>query len=844
MHQHDSRPFGILSNASLPIRFDDKYYPTIEHLLMSSLLEREEERAIVSSYPALYDARIVFNLFDEEQYLRIVGDACLKFYEKLVRKSSAFRQMLKTNDAFVCKNAVLLREIIGINDDHRGYNLLGNSLLQIKKVIEKWDDDYWIQFMPERETIRPIEKTRSYRPTRVAVEKRRADPEEREEYDPDFPEIVQNDEYDPDHPEILIDPFAPPKKRGQNVRWYFPPVGNYIDDLKFVDQPNILTDAAPVDPFDIVPSIVVDPLNIYKIFRVAVFLIDTIQNGMDILHFSSKSIDEILFENQICLEIFGGAIRPSLRREIYIETWDKYRAGTLHHYFFVHHEIIYPGNIVGFIRKYYIKDLNKTIGERIRQILFKTFLARVMEDYYPAVDRRMSELVIKREWESFTEREYQDISDRLYHLYFGGKFPLSARDAVALQTYEQQRRSLEEIEEALHFVPTVAPATDMSAFIHQEVKIGGRIFQNLYQWIYFLLFQSYGGIKANDAYPLTKKDTLQEHLDVLIQTRRQELLYKALRVKFRTYPQIQEILTYTDVMGMAIHFQDRLDAGTLWRTVMDTDIDAFSRRVMTIAVELIPKTTLHFEKTVFLYAFMTDFFRNLRIFKNIHGSRLDHRIFETFVHCFYRPLTYLPDHNVALPDDFASLVGSLRYVKDNVIADIQRFIGNYIWYFQKQDFVPSEWFATAKKEIATGGRLQDAANAFISIINCLYGNDDDISNDHLHLIAQILSGRDDLIAWSDPSRRYVVEKNMNPDPFEDLPKEIRDRMPKKKKKMKDVVVEQNLIHPDAQSIIKDIASELKRPSTNDPIVARASHAIANIAKYIKNPRRLQFFVQK
>lgn len=854
---HESRPFGILSNASpLSFHLGKEFYPTVDHRLLSSFLRSETDRAQVLSYATLADARRVFNRLDEAQFLAIVETACDRYLEKAVRKSKELRERIRSDRSalFVCRDAPLLRTILGVSEDH-GYNLLGKCVGRIRRHLEKIPEDLMIGFLPDRDTIQPIPRKMHRldlkdRPTDPVDETKIFYPEIRQEYDPEHPEM---EEYDPEHPEMdevhaVFDPYEELPHEKQ-MKWRYAPIGHLIDDLNYGAVDNVVEDAAAVDPFDAKLIPLIDPLIVYKIFKTTEFLVQSIQKGMDILHFATQSIDAILFEGKVCPEIFGGILSPALRRQIYIETWEKYKAGTLEYLPLVQKEIDYPGNLVAFVRKYYLHHINQAIGNHINEILFRGFLKQVFIESYPEIGPPWLDIMLQREWKTFTVAEYQQITNQLYHLFFQNKFHLSVEDDIRLKLHEFQRKSLEQIDEAGRFIPVIhdPTASDVSDLLSTtfDLRIDGRTFQDLYQWIYFSLFQVYGDLSPKDAYPLVRDVRLQERLDVLIQSKRHRLIAEALRVKFRTYPQIREMLTYLEVTGLSIRFEDDPDLMASWNQVAKQDIDSSSRQLMAFVVALIPDSPRHFEKCIFLYSFLLDFFRSIRIFQTLHGERLDARAFSIFIRCFYPSLLALPPGSIDPPPEFIALVTSMRYVKD--VPAVWRVLAPYIGYFLDPEFVPGLLFEKAKEEMRVEDRLTTAMETLIHTVQCLYDPETEITNEHLFRLVQILGGRDDIVPWMDPSFDMVMERSTNPDPpeYHKLPKEIRDRLPKKKKaRTKEVIVSYHFIHPRLQPHAETIKTLLGRASIHDVLVSRLSFAIAELHKNAINTRRLRFFLKK
>lgn len=876
-HGH-SRPFGILSNSSLSIRIGQDLYPTVDHFMMATLLLKEEDRKHVLSHASLAEARVVFNALDEKQYLTIVRDACHRFHQKKSRSThidpasgrsigNLFRDALLANPSAVFDYLALapeipLKTIVGVtplSDSARiGYNVLGQTLGMFRILLAKLkmpvglEHLIWRFHSDEKQKPAAPRADRIYR-LRPPIDKDTAD----EDVDKDDAEVVEflptlmEDEDEDDNPEktreeIDLLPEPPQIDKKKKIKTRAPP----FVDLMIDQNPASYLDPIPLDQFVI-------PQSIYEIHTVATILVDQMKGGRDILHLQGKSMGEILWQFH--------PHRPESSARTVISCWEMFRAGRLPHQALVETEIMYPGNLVGFVRKAHISNLNANIGVHIREILFRALLRRVVVESYPSIPSEWIERSIRREASLFSPLEYTEITNRLYHLYYDQKFNLRARDAIRIGFLEMNRKTPEEIETALHFLPVSAPAPvallsgsilDPLFPIHATIK--GRLYEDFFQYLFDQLFQAYGGVSAEEAYRQLHSDgqllpgthpLLQERLSMLIEIRRKRLLEDALRVKVETYPQIRELLLYVLTTGSTIHFEELLDRDTdrAFRRIAEDAFSVEELARMRFVVGFLPDSPLHFEKSIFLYSFLADFLRSLHLFKTLLGQgKIDARGLQIFIKCFYSPLMTLgkSDEGVA-PEGLLEL--ATTDLRDTDL--LWRTLSPYLRLFLDPDFVPSRLFQEARVAAADKDTdpLRPAADALLRVLSCLYGRDAEIPLSSFYLITQILSGRDDLPPWPDSSFELVMEEDVDdslPPNFHLLPAEIRnlleDRLHKKKKKARKEkkIHTYNILHAETSSLAPHLRKILSHPAT----ISRLSFAVVALARHVLHPHRLQFFL--
>ena len=925
----ESRPFGLLSNSVLlPIKIEDKKHPSVEHYVLSSLLQDPADKALLLSYPTVYEARFIFNQLDHQQYINLIKKACSIFLEKKCRSvaydntktktiGSLTRQLLKDNTNFVYvveKNNIPLKTTVGLMNVDQvliGYDLIGQSLQQMKRIVQKIPDLienlehlYW-KSHPEHETIIPIKNPKQYRQNPPSKFAQNIIVEEDEDNIYDIHAEYNEGEFDiEEEPE---EPAFNPEEKADTNKWVYTNMNSRIDDLRELGaRADFLytKEATATDPFQAQEDLykTTNPLAIFKIYKVAEHLITLMKNGVDIKQFLNKQIDAILWECRIQPELFGVSTRSlgsKQRHMIYVEYWHKFRSKSIPYYNFIEKELMYPGNIVGFIRKEYAYKLNLYVGQQIKEILFKSFIEKVIERSYPHVDEKFKPLIIHREIKTFSLDEFDSITNELYHLFFQGRFIMDNDRSKSIQFLESQRLTEEEIEEANHFIPLKyvdSPVFNINSTIldpmapHIKLTIDDKEFNDMFQFIYYKLFSFYGSISKTEAYKLLHKDphkegdnllsgtspVLQERLNILVENRRSTLVKNAIINKFKTYPQIQELVLYLKATNTNIHFGDINDRNLadLWMNLnvqykegttkcdernCHNSVRSPSRyckfhhdlNLMKLVVSLIPNNDLHFEKSVYLYFLIKDFVRSMKLFKSLQGRKLQKNTFNLFVDCFYPKLKAVSGEErckLRFPTNFKTWLTDTQTIDDNDVKLVWDLLCPLIFEFQQEDFVPSQDFRHIKNKMKNVSD-EDLVKVFAKIYRCVYKDEKIISNGDFYILAQMLSGEDNLPTWNDPTYEILreVEDTSNlPPKYHLLSKEIKDVLKLEKriknKKSKTELATYHLIHTQMSGLSSLIKESFNRPSIHDPMVSRASYAIAYLKKYIRNPRRIAFFL--
>lgn len=884
----------LTSNAILPIKIGGRKYATTRHYVLSSLLKDETQQDLLLSHPT-DKIQNVFNLQDQENYIKVVYEACNKFNEKKCRSiqhenggnktiGSLARGLIKDNEDFLYKTKTgPFQSIIGLNDIENmlyGYNIMGHSLKRMKHVVEKLPElsgvmeyIFW-RSHPEQENIPKLTTPKTYRVIKTHKKPSPSPsttPHDANDEHTDFFYEAEETSYD-DNDETEEEGYNPeevphdvPVYSNDRIRWIATNMNSRLDDLRDLGaRADFLysMDAPLTDPFQVPTDLYsrTDPLYIFKIYKATEKLVEFMKSGMDIKMFLNKSVDVILWECKVSPELFnGGPLDPKQRHMIYVDYWRKFMSKTIPYYSFIEKEILYPQNLAGFIRKEYATELNQWIGTKISEILFASFIYQVIERSYPRVAPDLRIIVMTREMKKFTENEYMEITNKLYHLFFQGKFLVDEEGAQRIMTHESQRLTTDEINQALHFVPIKiisTPALDINNTIldpmHMvSITIDNKVFHDLFQYIFYKLFLFYTSCSQNEAYDhlfhngemMDGKDPkLQKKLEQLVRNKRMDYTRQALLAKYKQHPQIQEILLYAKASKNPIRSAPDDETMDLWNEIV---LDPLDLELMRWVVSVVPSGNHHFEKSIHLYAFIHDMVRSLTIMKSIMGRRLNHKSIDVFIRCFYSKLKTIKKGVKApkqeAPKEFLNYIKNTNTIQDENIKDLWCEVRPFIYLFQQKKFNPSELYKEAKNTFSSVNK-KDLINALSNVVNCLYP-EQEVSNDHFYMITQIISGDDNIPMWPDPSFELIRETSEEDHRGGDLPEEIRKRLPKRKSNKKKMeTVYYNIIHPSFDPLQKDIQKAFNRPTTYDPIVSRASYALHTLQQKTIQPRRIVFYL--
>lgn len=861
------------NNLLLPVRIAGRTYPTTEHYVLASLLRDRLHQDLVVSYPVDRVAA-VFNYYDQEQYLRVVHEACNQFYEKKCRSvqyqggktvGSMARQLVRSHGSFLYKanpDTTPFASVVGLEERDsllRGYNLIGISLARMKFLLEKVPEmpDPISEYIFWKAQPKDVPDPKTYKAILPQKTKKAKTTTSGNDTTTPFYEAEEDDDNDDEPEEQGFYPDEVPVYRKDRVRWVATSVNSRLDDMRDVGaRADFLyaTEAAPTDPFALpsetdLYSRAMDPLSVFKIYKAAEHLVGRMRHGYDIVQFQCKSVDAILLECRVSPELFAPrSLDPSQRHMIYVEYWQKFLSKAIPYYHLVEKEILYPQNLAGFIRKEYAMDLNERIGQAIREVLFSSFLYQVIETSYPQVAPGLRLLVLNRERGSFTPQEYEETTDRLYHLFFQDRFRMDQEGADRVRLLESGRLTTQQIEEALQFAPLrVVPAPSLDAHdtildpMHRmDLTIDNRVFHDLFQFLYYRLYLFYGGLTQEEAYSLLQglpgnDPRLSERLATLVQAQRQSLTRQALQAQYAQYPQVREAWLY----ARATQKPTALGGGQdLWDTVEPDPLDL---RLMEWVVSLFPKKDKHhMDKSVRLYFFLHDMVRSMRIMKSVLGKRLQGPSLETFFRCFYHKLgTIVKKVRVSqkTPPKFLSYMEDTHTITGPSIHDLWKKIYPLVYLFQQEGFVPQSFFQKAKEEYPSANR-EDMAHALSRITQCLY-QDKEAPNDHFYLLVQIMSGEDDILLWPDPSFSLMKEVEEDDQPsLRDLPEEVRKRLRRKPKKPKLEIAQHHILHP----LWEKDHTLLQKTFDNPTMRSRASYALAALEKETNNPRRIVFYL--
>lgn len=822
-------------NLELPVRIGGRVYPTMEHYVLSSLLKDKVAQGVLVSY-SKDKIQEIFNYYDQQQYERVVYDACNRFNEKKCRSvqrqgsktiGALSRELIKTQPDFVCMDDGPFRTMVGVIDLGgvlHGYNIMGHSLLRMKYVLSKLPElgdpvSEYIFWKTHPEEI-PDFQPKTYKAILKKPTMKEIVQEAKEESEM-VGAFYEAEEPDDDEEVEVEEPVYTDHNR---VRWVST-VGARSSELMYA------TEAKPINPFQLSSETDLysrtEPFFIYKTHKATEYLVESMKNGIDIQSFLHKPVDSIIAECQIPLD---------QKRSVHKECWDKFMTKTIPYYSFIEKEILYPQNLAGFIRKEYGTHLNGYIGQKVREVLFASFLFQVMERSYPQVAPELRIIIMNREMKKFSPQEYQEITDKLYRLFFEGKFRMDQEGVRRLTLLESYRLTPDEVEEAIRFVPikfVAMPYLDIGKTIldpmaQVDIVMDGNVFHDLYQFIYYKLFVFYG---ATDPYRLLFKNNkmmsgndpaLGEVLVDLIQSRKYEFERRVLLAVYEQYPHVQEAVLYF-----------RTEKKILDNFLDDIELDPMRLRMMKWVASMIPRDPLHQERSIYLYFFLLDMVRSLGIMKSILGKRVQGKSLKAFVHCFYRKLEMLRlgVRSTTPPAQFVSLMEDTKTITTASIQELWRFLYPFFHLFQQEKFVPSRLFKEAKEKYASVVDEEKYIKALSGIVRCLY-EDKEVPNDHFYLLTQIISGKDDIPIWPDPSFEMIkdVEEEEGV-----VAKQVRKFVRRKSKKPKLEAVRYDILHP------LFLAKQQELDQAFGKNAARASYALASLMKETIHPRRIVFF---
>lgn len=864
----------ILKTMAFPFKVGDRQFPTTEHYVLASLLKDRFPQDVLLSYP-VEKIQTLFQFYDQEQYRRVVYDACNVFHEKKCKSvqhkdnktiGSQMRKMIRSHEDFLYKTqmTVPFHSVVGLNEVENvlyGYNLVGHSLQRMKFLLEKvpefQDPITEYIFWRTRQDIPPLTSPLTYKQIVPKKNNKVVVPREAED-DADAPYVYEEMEEE-DVEEQGYYPEEVPVFRDNRVRWIATSANARLDDLRDMGaRADFLytTEATPTDPFASSSSNLysrTDPLYIFKIYKAAEHLVGLMKNGFDIQAYMNKPVDAILWECKVSPELFDPkTLRPTQRHAIYVEHWHKFMHKTIPYYALIEKEILYPQNLAGFIRKEYAHELNENIGRKIKEILFSSFVYQVIEKSYPQVAPELKVIVMAREMKNFTVEEYEEITNSLYHLFFQKKFHLDEEGTRRLMLHESYRLSPEQLENALHFIPCKimsAPALD----IHQTILdpmtevnllMDQHVFHDLFQYIFYRLFMFYGGLSSMDAYQLLfhegemmngKDRRLPELLKGLVEEQRKFFLTQAILATHQQHASVQELILYAHAMDLP--FTKELSP---WKGIKPTPHDL---QLMKWVVSSIPKKKKHHEeRSIQFYFFLQDVVRSMGILKSMIGKRLDEDMLQTFFHCFYHPLERIQSSLKVVkrtPPEFVRLMEKTNVLKGaTAVQQLWRMLYPYLYLFQQDKFDPPTLLQEAKNGYPHTSQ-EDMIRALSRVVGCFY-EDQLVPNDHFYLITQMISGKDDIPMWPDPSFelvREVEEENGGPARLADLPEKIRKKIPVRKTKKPQM----ELVKLDVLHALMEPHRKLLREAFGAN-ASRASFAVAALDKETIHPRRIRFYL--
>jgi hypothetical protein len=311
---------------------------------------------------------------------------------------------------------------------------------------------------------------------------------------------------------------------------------------------------------------------------------------------------------------------------------------------------------------------------------------------------------VSRHASEFTLAEFYNITNKLVPLFFTDSLLQQYVDvnnenkydsAIQIMFYQKQVKTQQEIDAAMHFIPFVDTtnmipvSNEFDPLTKVEVSIDGKKFTDLIQYIYYKLYQHYGGISFEESYNHLlqnghllngNSDLLQRRLEEIVASRRQQMIIKALTVKFYEKP-IKEIIYYLKSINLNFTIDD--NTHNIWKTEIMPLTKPLENTLMDWVVSIVPQSlSNHFEKSKILFDLMKDLFKSLKIFKSIvKRSILTENDFIKFFTCFcHNFLIGNIDPNQHVPDDFLSLASSYKITSKNNIRYFLHYILSVKYY--------------------------------------------------------------------------------------------------------------------------------------------------------------------
>jgi len=141
-YDKDAPYYEFTNFASVPVTYNERIYPTSEHLFQSLKFIEEEDIELIRSQPSPRDA------FDMAQRMRTKVrkgwlEDCLniQMMEKVVQlkftqDESLKRMLLATGDAILIEDSPI-DPFWGIGADGKGKNKLGEALMKVRSQLHK-----------------------------------------------------------------------------------------------------------------------------------------------------------------------------------------------------------------------------------------------------------------------------------------------------------------------------------------------------------------------------------------------------------------------------------------------------------------------------------------------------------------------------------------------------------------------------------------------------------------------------------------------------------------------------------------------------------------------------------
>ena len=317
--------------------------------------------------------------------------------------------------------------------------------------------------------------------------------------------------------------------------------------------------------------------SIFTIYRASELCQHHLRQGYSIDAFIGRPVDEIVASLEATYPSFR---TPTVSPAYVFERRQQHP--------FIQYEIDYPWNLAGFIRQKYAENINYYLRQRFHRTMilhyFKYVLRQKFKDVVVDVER-----VAEQQFARLSEKEYEDIADRLYRVYNDPDTTSKTRAFLTpearqeLLEIEMQFLNAEEQAKVANYVPflyhiktghttyiyddnheftdELEPFTKiLSPFQYNPLKMDGVTYDNLGQFVFTKMIHEWTAVPIEDAHRSVRMcvdmSDYQDAVHHAIRTFKRLLLRKAMLLKFRSSVFARYALYNTQSYGYDMHVLD------------------------------------------------------------------------------------------------------------------------------------------------------------------------------------------------------------------------------------------------------------------------------------------------